>query len=275
MIAFPFEFMNSLSGVDDGLKHLVLCHPLRKSILGIRTRKHPPAIHFYANQRARMLFASSNVSGQVNVGGKLYGLPSIPGADQEIDTLERNIADLRTAGKIACTADFKYDVTYNEMVDLLQFGEYDIIHYSGHGFFSDSPENSCLFFWETPGGARVTNRIATLSATELNTLVERTKTRFIYLSCCQGGTAGGVEHLLSNDFLGISHSLVVAGIPAVLAMRWPLSDEMAVLLATSLYRELFQGHSLELSLFRARRRLQAKNPNDYNWLSPMLIVQGE
>ena len=106
-------------------------------------------------------------------------------------------------------------------------------------------------------------------------MVERTKIRFIYLSCCQGGTAGTVDQLLSNDFLGIGHSLIVGGVPAIVAMRWPLSDDMTVLLASSFYKELFNGMGLELALFRARRRVQSKNPKDFNWLSPMLIMQGD
>jgi CHAT domain-containing protein len=92
---------------------------------------------------------------------------------------------------------------------------------------------------------------------------------------CQGGTTGTVDQLLSNDFLGISHSLIVGGVPAVIVMRWPLSDDAAVLLASSFYKELFAVAGLELALFRARRRVQSKKPNDYNWLSPMLIMQSD
>jgi hypothetical protein len=275
MLAFPFEFMNSLSSVDDGLKHLALCHPIRKSILGIRSKKNPPEPDFYVDKDVKILLVSSNVSGSIKINNKTYQFPEIPGVDRELQILEDMIADLQQAGKVAFSVDVKYDITCDEMTELLQYGEHDMIHYSGHGFFAESPDSSCLFFWEKPGGKSQDNRITTISATELNTMVERTKIRFIYLSCCQGGTTGSAEHLLYNDFLGISHSLIVGGIPAVLAMRWPLTDDMAVLLASSFYKELFTGSGLELALFRARRRVQSKNPNDFNWLSPMLIMQGD
>ena len=139
-----------------------------------------------------MLLLSSNVSGRVNVNHKTYALPEIPGADREVRKLENKVADLRKSGKIAFSVDVKYDVTCDEMVELLQYGEYDVVHYSGHGFFAESSEDSCLFFWEQPGGISANNKIVTLSANELNALVERTKIRFMYLSCCQGGTAGAV-----------------------------------------------------------------------------------
>jgi CHAT domain-containing protein len=157
----------------------------------------------------------------------------------------------------------------------LQGGDYDIIHYSGHGLFCETPENSSLFFWEKYNDENGRDCISAISATELNTLVERTKIKFIYLSCCQGAMVGPIEKLLNNDFLGISHSLLVSGVPAVMAMRWPLSDEMAILLADSFYKELFKGNGLEVALYCARKRVQSKAPNDYTWLSPILIVQDD
>lgn len=117
--------------------------------------------------------------------------------------------------------------------------------------------------------------IDTLTANELHALVERTRIRFVYLSCCQGAVVGATEALLSGEFLGIVPSLLVGGVPSVLSMRWPLNDEMAVLLATSFYGELFKGRGIEVALFRARKLIQARMPNDYNWLSPVLVVQGD
>jgi len=113
-----------------------------------------------------------------------------------------------------------------------------------------------------------------LSANELNNLVERSRLGFIYLSCCQGAMTGTTDLLFNNDFLGIAHSLLVGGVPTVLSMRWPLNDEMAVLLASSYYAELFKGVGPEIALFRARKQVQARMPSDYNWLSPVLVVQG-
>lgn len=273
MLAFPFEFINSISSVDEGHKHLALCHPMRKSIIGIRSKKKPLEPQFHLDKDVKMLLVSSNVSGAIKLNDKTYSLPEIHGAVKEAEQLEEMISELKQAGKAQISVDVKYDVTCDDIIDLLQYGDYDIVHYSGHGLFSESPEDSCLFFWKRQGGKSRQNSIETISATELNTLVEGSKLKFIYLSCCQGAMVGTVDQLLYNDFLGITHSLLVGGVPAVLAMRWPLGDEMAILLASSFYRELFAGRGIEMSLFRARRRVQSKNTNDYTWLSPILVVQ--
>jgi CHAT domain-containing protein len=223
----------------------------------------------------RLLLVSSNVSGNTRVSGKSYVLPEIPAADGEIEALERLFAEQRDAGRVRCVVDVRRDVTCEEMAELLEQGEYDAIHYAGHGFHSESPEESCLFFWEEPKGKQVQNAVKCLSANELNNLVVRARTKFVYLSCCQGAAVGVPAQLLKNDFLGIAHSLLLGGVPAVLSMRWPLSDDMAVVLALSFYKELLNGQGFETALLRARRQVQSRMPNDFNWLSPVLIMQGD
>ena len=272
MLSFPFEFINCLSSVDEGMRHLVLSHPMRKSILGIRSKKAPLSPSFRADPTARALLVSSNVSGQVTLNGKIYALPPIPGAQQEIDALNRLAEKYRQSGEVRCQFDVRHDVTRDEMAELLESGNYDVVHFSGHGVFLDPAENSCLFFRKERNESGV---IDTLTANELHALVERTRIRFVYLSCCQGAVVGATEALLSGEFLGIVPSLLVGGVPSVLSMRWPLNDEMAVLLATSFYGELFKGRGIEVALFRARKLIQARMPNDYNWLSPVLVVQGD
>ena len=272
MVAFPFELINSLSSVDEGARHLVLTHPIRKSLLGIRSKKRSLQAGFLSDETVRILLVSSNVSGHVSLDGGAFVLPEIPGASREIETLAQLAEECRASGDVRCHIDVRHEIGRNEMADLLENGNYDVVHYSGHGIFLEKSESSCLFFRRAEGQQ---SPIEMLTATELNRLVERSPIKFFYLSCCQGAVVGSSEHLLSSEFLGIAPSLLIAGAPAVLSMRWPLNDEMAVLLATCFYVELIKGQSIDVALFRARKQVQAKMPNDYNWLSPVLIIQGE
>jgi CHAT domain len=272
MLSFPFEFINCLSVVDEGQRHLVLTHPMRKSLLGIRSKRRQLSPEFYQDPAVNILLVSSNVSGAVQVGNKTYTLPNIPAVFTEVETLKDLIDRQRDRGNIRCSVEVKHDVTREEMINLLLQDNYDLIHFSGHGFYTDAPESSCLFFWNE-GGAN--QRIGFLSANELNNLVEQTRLKFIYLSCCQGAVTATTDFLFNNDFLGIAHSLLVGGVPSVLSMRWPLNDDMAVLLASSFYTELLRGTGLEVALFRARKQVQARMPNDFNWLSPVLVIQSD
>ena len=61
----------------------------------------------------------------------------------------------------------------------------------------------------------------------------------------------------------------------MLAMRWPLADDMAISLALSFYEELFKGEGTEVALLHARKKVKNINPNDYTWLSPILVMQGD
>jgi CHAT domain/Novel STAND NTPase 2 len=270
MLSFPFEFINSLSSFDEGQKHLTLSHPTRKSIMGIRTRKKPLNPDFYLDKEVKILLVGSNTHGAVNMNEKDYQLSAIPGAVQEVQNLAQMIDQLNKNENVNLLYDLKIDISAAEMAELLQHGQYDIVHYSGHSFFAETPENSCLFFWDSPK----MECIEKITATGLNTIVERSNIKFFYLSCCQGAAMEVGNQVIFNDFLGIIHSLLVAGVPAILAMRWPLSDQMAMLLASSFYKELFAGKGLDHSLFYARKQVQNKNTNDYTWLSPILVVQG-
>jgi hypothetical protein len=272
MLAFPFEFINSLSTVEEGgQKHLVLTHPVRRSITGLRTRARPLAQDFYRDKKIKILLINSNVSGPVNINGRDYQLPPIPGARKEVEQIEAMIKEGQKEGRIRCSLDVKHDVTCEDMADILRRGKYDVIHFSGHAMYSEVPESSSLFFWRKTPEPKTS--IGMLTTNQLNFYVEGTNLKFFYLSCCQGAMAGTAEHLLNNDFLGITHALLAAGVPSVMAMRWPLNDEMAPLLASSFYEDLFNGKGLELSLFHARRHLQSSRPNDHSWLSPILVIQ--
>ena len=120
LIAFPLEFINCLSEVEEGQRHLALTHPIRKSLLGIRSKRAPLAPQFYLDPEIRILLVSSNVSGAVRLGQKQYTLPEIPGVAREVETLKEIMERQRGKGNIQCSIDVKHNVTREEMIALLQ-----------------------------------------------------------------------------------------------------------------------------------------------------------
>jgi hypothetical protein len=269
MLSFPFEFISSFSSVDEGQVHLALTHPIRKTILNIRCRRQPLNPDFFTDPNARALLVSSNVSGILSLNRKQYQVPEIPSVETEIEAIRELIEVNRQKGCLRAEVDIKHNPFLAEMSDCLKHGGYHLVHFSGHGIYADSPEDSCLLF-RGPN-----NTIERLTANRLNALLQRSKVRFFYLSCCEGAATGMPDQLLSSDFLGITDALIIAGVPSVIAMRWPVNDRAATRLAVSLYRELMSGNGLELSLLRARREVQNQDPGDYTWLSPILVIQGD
>ena len=271
MLAFPFEFIKSLSTVDEGDKDLVLIHPVRRSIFGLTTKNRPLDPGFFQDPDMSILLISSSASGPVMIANRAYELPPIPGARKEVEDIENMIRAGQQAGRVRCSLTVKHDPSLEEMKDLLKSNKYDLVHYSGHAMYCENPENSSLFFRHSNLSTPVVPE--RLTTNQLNYAVRGTRLKLFYLSCCEGAKAGSSETLLNNSFLGIAHALLIGGVPSVLSMRWPLNDATAIRLARLFYRELLNGTRVEVALSRARLQLESSNPDDYSWLSPVLVVQ--
>jgi hypothetical protein len=272
LLSLPVEFLYAVDFISDWEDHLALNHPMTKYVTGVYFRHRPLPRDFYLNKDVRLLFLASNTHGCVFMSGKEGYLPKIPGVEEELGELETLLNGLRETGKIHCQFDFMHtaDLTYQEAKRLLASNRYDLVHYAGHGAFSsEKVEDSALFFWKDEPGSQV----IAMTINELKDLVKDTRLRFFYLSCCKGAEVGDELQLLDNDFLGIMDGLVVAKIPAILGMRWPLSDEGAKVLAHAFYETLFQTGAIDLALFNARRAVACRNKNDETWASPILVLQ--
>ena len=69
------------------------------------------------------------------------------------------------------------------------------------------------------------------------------------------------------------HALVVASVPSIIAMRWPVSDSSASILAFEFYKALFAGKAIDYALYLAKREVYTQNQSDPTWASPILIHQ--
>ncbi|AUX28298.1 MULTISPECIES: CHAT domain-containing protein [Sorangium] len=96
--------------------------------------------------------------------------------------------------------------------------------------------------------------------------------RLVVLCACHGGDAGEIDSRLGSVALALHR----AGIPAVVASRYPLSWDGAGALTEALYRELLVAHgSLEGAFVAARERLAAlaADAGGVDWASLQLYVR--
>jgi hypothetical protein len=239
MLACPFEFISSFSSVDEAQAHLALTHPLRKRILGYSCRKDPISLSDGESGALRVLLVSCNASGTFTVNRRRFVAPEIPHAEEEVECIRALFEAARQQGDVHLEVDTEVDPSVERMGQLLERGHYHLVHFSGHGFYGDSPDDSCLLFPTSNGG------VERLTAGRLNELTHRSPVRFFYLSCCEGAVAATPEEALSSDFLGITDALLTSGLPTIIAMRWPIDDRSAKTLAGAFYRELLAGCSVE------------------------------
>jgi len=105
------------------------------------------------------------------------------------------------------------------------------LHFMGHGGQLPGQLERVLFFAAPDGRAHP------VTGTDLaNKLADFPSVRLAVLNACETAAASAVD-----PFSGVAGSLVMAGLPAVIAMRLPLSDEAAVLFSRAFYQRIAAG----------------------------------
>lgn len=262
-LRLPLELLN------DRAEFLVLQHPLKRTISGIKSRgafNLPSLVEELAakKQKIRILLIASNTN------------PPIDAVDDEVaeiyDWLMANLPANRYAIEYIPTA----KATGDEIIRRLSECRYNILHYAGHGRSDmEAPGNSSLFFWE---GVNSRGAVRPLSVDTLVTTLRRKghDLRFVYLSCCYGTATADESTLLGDDFLGVADGLVLAGVPSVMGFRWTVTDRGAKEMSQAFYQSLCEQGEPDVALFHARCHAAASEQGKKNgdWLAPILISQG-
>ena len=93
--------------------------------------------------------------------------------------------------------------------------------------------------------------------------------RLIFLNACEGARSGR-----RDSFAGIAQHLVRGGLPAVLAMQFPVSDDAAIALAQVFYQALADGYPADAALSEARKAIAALG-NPLEWATPVLFSRSD
>ncbi len=151
-------------------------------------------------------------------------------SSQASDTIEIDFIERASAGNIR---------------ERLRKEEYHILHFTGHGIYSQRDHVCYLLLEDKFGSAK---RVDTGTAADL--LSGHGSLRLVVLSGCQ--TAMAVGHRVLAD---LPVPLLLKKIPAVIAMQYSVTDESAMDLAREFYTGIRNGLSLDLALTGARRAL--------------------
>lgn len=89
--------------------------------------------------------------------------------------------------------------------------------------------------------------------------------RLVVLSSCQGA-----EHSTADVFSGVAQSLVQKGIPAVVAMRHDVDDDLAISFSSTLYQALSRGASIQEAVTLGRRAMLRETSDA--WATPALYM---
>ena len=146
----------------------------------------------------------------------------------------------------------------------LRRGPVDLLHFVGHGFFDPQSNTGGLVFENELGG----HEIATAETLSM-LLHDHEALRLVFLNTCQGAQGGR-----SDPFAGMAQRLVQQGLPAVLAMQFPVSDAAAAALSQAFYQALADGLPADSALSEARKAIAARG-NEREWATPVLFSRSD
>jgi CHASE2 domain-containing sensor protein len=141
---------------------------------------------------------------------------------------------------------------------------FQIVCYAGHGHHDGSRAS---LFLDAEGGG--TDPVDEGWLSEL--FEERDEVKLVVLNACQGATVSALR-----PFAGLAPGLVRAGVPAVVAMQYPVRDDEALVFAEVFYRALFRGPSrgrVEVAVGEARKALRQDFPDSRGWGAPVLYMR--
>ncbi len=181
--------------------------------------------------------------------------------EKELDQLHLGLEDLSNQGRVKLSVLSR--PTRPALDDRLSNYQPHILHFMGHGEFDPKTAESGLFLEDKHGhGQR-------LESARLGTLVrDYPALRLAVLNTCEGARSSPAD-----PFGGVAQTLVRQGIPAVVAMQFPISDRAAIVFARKFYRKLAEDGKVDTALAEARRELFLEQRNDVEWGSPVLHMR--
>ncbi|MDJ0835217.1 MAG: CHAT domain-containing protein [Acidobacteriota bacterium] len=133
---------------------------------------------------------------------------------------------------------------------------YQVVHFMGHGGLDAETDEPVLFFKDEFGDALPVS--GAYLAAELRALEKSRRPALFVLNACHGGNA----QVDVNGMKGVAASLIREGIPAVSAMRRPISDYAAVAFAKGFYDSLAAGNTMDHAVIAGRRSVQREELED-------------
>jgi TPR repeat protein len=149
-----------------------------------------------------------------------------------------------------------------EILNKLAEHQYHVIHYMGHGDF-DSGAGGLLMMERDDGSAQL------VSGDTFAAWMQDEPLRLVFLNACNTGTTG--EHMGLHPFAGVASALIRSGVPAVVAMQFPISDKAAILFAQTFYERIAQNFPVDAAASDGRKRLLTSEGAE--WATPVLYMR--
>jgi hypothetical protein len=185
----------------------------------------------------------------------------LPPLDVETEwaKLREALAELQERGQIVLER--LEQATLPRLQTKLRRGSFHVFHYMGHGTFDQDAQDGMLILEDDRG------RSHAVSSQVMGTLLhDEPSLRLAVLNACEGAVASR-----EAPFPGTAQTLLRKGIPAIVAMRAPITDEAAKIFAHEFYLALADNYPVEAALTEARKAIYREGDGQ-EWGTPVLYM---
>lgn len=162
--------------------------------------------------------------------------------------------------------DFLEKPTKTALQSRLAAADYHVVHFMGHGEF-DKDTGEGVLFLEAEDGTP-----AMITGHTLGVLLrDEPALRVVFLNACK--TAEGTGQKDHDPFAGVSSAIVMAGVPVVVAMQFPITDRAAIAFTDQFYRMLPDSHPVDLIVAESRKAIFSDQPGAMEWATPVLLMR--
>jgi CHAT domain-containing protein len=180
--------------------------------------------------------------------------------EKEQNLIKDALAKLKKRGLVKLN--FMKKATLKEFSHVVKKTKIDVVHFIGHGEYSEGL-GGCLAFESENGDAELVN------VDKIGTILEEKYLRLVVLNACQTG-----EISKSEISLGVAEGLIKIGIPAVIAMQFKIPDDSAIEFSKDFYTTLAETFQVDRAVTEARRNLFINlSGGRIDWGIPVLFMR--
>ena len=180
-------------------------------------------------------------------------------AEQEWARLKGALEPLVSQGLVE--VDRLEDGTLAALPRALRLREYHVLHFIGHGGYDEEAQDGALALEDAAGKTRL------VTGRDLSMMIRHRSLRLVVLNACEGSRTAP-----DDPFSGVAQALARAGIPAVIAMQFEISDPAALAFSQSFYQAIADGLPVNVATVEARRSMFADD-NEIEWATPVLYLR--
>lgn len=212
--------------------------------------------------------ASSSAPLTVDPPLRILGVVSAPRGLPTLD-VEKEKAQLENAlartSKGMAQVEWAPSAKWGDLHDMLLGEKWHVLHFIGHGGFDPRRDEGVLALTSADGEPDL------VEASRLVDLLRQARPmpRLVVLNACYGAAAG-----VTDLFSGTAAALVRAGVSAVAAMQYEISDPAAVAFARGFYRAITSGRGIDEAVSAGRVAIMGLSAQSLEWVTPVLYLRG-